>query len=156
MYDSQSGYKLLNLLQTIKSPMTAPTIPPVEKKLWSNLWKVKTLPKVRHLMWRALAGALAVSERLASRGINVDATCKVCQAQPVTICHVLFHCPVAKEVWRLSGFPIPPNGFSSNSVFLNFHHLLESCKKSHLSEKTRLVFPVDSLAFMEIKEPLRV
>lgn len=141
MYDSQSGYKLLNLIQTIERPMTASNLPPVERNLWSNLWKVKTLPKVRHFMWRALAGALAVSERLASRGINVETTCKVCQSQPETICHVLFHCPVAKEVWRLSGFPIPAEGFSTNSVFLNFHHLLESCKKRHLPEKTRLVFP---------------
>lgn len=102
---------------------------------------MKTLPKVRHFMWRAQAGALAVSERLASRGINVDATCKVCLAQPETICHVLFHCPVAKEVWSLSSFPIPRTGFSSNSVFLNFHHLLETCKKRQVTEKTRLVFP---------------
>lgn len=67
-YDSQSGYKLLNLLHTIENPMIVPTLPPIEKKLWSNLWKVKTLPKIRHSMWRALAGALAVSERLGTRG----------------------------------------------------------------------------------------
>lgn len=59
-----------------------------------------------------------------------DATCKVCLAQPETICHVLFHCPVAKEVSRLSGSPCPSAGFSSNSVFLNFHHLLETCKRN--------------------------
>lgn len=115
--------------------------PPIETKLWSNLWKVKTLPKIRHFMWQALAGALAVSERLGTRGINIDATCMMCLAQPETISHVLFHCPVAKEVWRISGFPTPPAGFARNSVFLNFHHLLETSKKSRLEEKTRLVFP---------------
>ncbi|KAH0893393.1 hypothetical protein HID58_055822, partial [Brassica napus] len=39
-YDSQSGYKLLNLLHTIENPMTVPTLPPIETKLWSNLWKM--------------------------------------------------------------------------------------------------------------------
>ena len=65
----------------------------------------------------------------------------MCIAQPETISHVLFHCPIAKEVWRISGFPIPPAGFARNSVFLNFHHLLETSKKSRLEEKNRLVFP---------------
>lgn len=45
-YDSQSGYKLLNLLHTIENLMIVLTLPPIEKKLWSNLWKVKTLPKI--------------------------------------------------------------------------------------------------------------
>ncbi|KAG2265571.1 hypothetical protein Bca52824_072650 [Brassica carinata] len=128
LYDSQSGYKLLHLLQIVENPLAAPSLPPIEKRLWSNLWKVKTMPKIRHFLWRALAGALAVAERLRSRGIPVETTCKLCHAQPETICHVLFHCPVAKEVWRLSEFPMPAAGFSTNS-------------RSRLEERTRLVFP---------------
>ncbi|KAG2246693.1 hypothetical protein Bca52824_086321 [Brassica carinata] len=132
---------LLHLLQIVENPLAAPSLPPIEKRLWPNLWKVKTMPKIRHFLWRALAGALAVAERLRSRGIPVETTCKLCHAQPETICHVLFHCPVAKEVWRLSEFPMPAADFSTNSVFLNFHHLLETCKRSRLEERTRLVFP---------------
>ncbi|XP_013594838.1 PREDICTED: uncharacterized protein LOC106303003 [Brassica oleracea var. oleracea] len=98
VYDSQSGYTLLHLLQTVENPVAAPSLPPIEKRLWSNLWK------------------------------------------PETICHVLFHCPVAKEVWRLSEFPTPAAGFFTNSFFLNFHHLLETWadeiwKKSQLESE---------------------
>lgn len=36
-YDSQSGYKLLNLLQQSENPMYVSNLPHIEKKLWSNL-----------------------------------------------------------------------------------------------------------------------
>ena len=48
VYDSQSGYTLLHLLQTVENPVAAPSLPPIEKRLWSNLWKVKIMPKIRH------------------------------------------------------------------------------------------------------------
>ena len=139
-YDSQSGYKLLEHLQTISSP-EAPSLPPVEKRLWSNIWKVKTLPKIRHFMWRALAGALAVATRLRTRGIQIDPSCKMCHAHPETICHILFHCHTTKEVWRLSNITLPPAGFSMNSVFLNFHHLMDVCRRSTSSDTSSKYFP---------------
>ena len=36
-YDSQSGYKLSNLLQQSENPMYVSNLPLIEKKLWSNL-----------------------------------------------------------------------------------------------------------------------
>ncbi|XP_048599926.1 uncharacterized protein LOC125580030 [Brassica napus] len=131
----------------------APSLPPIEKRLWPNLWKVKTMPKIRHFLWRALAGALAVAERLRSRGIPVETTCKLCHAQPETICHVLFHCPVAKEVWRLSEFPMPAADFSTNSVFLNFHHLLETWAEE-IWRKSQLEFEAWNAANVGDKEDI--
>ncbi|CAD5330779.1 unnamed protein product [Arabidopsis thaliana] len=106
LYNSQSGYKLLEALPEHQEfPITS--LPPIEKKLWSRLWKVQTMPKIRHFMWKALAGALAVSDRLQSRGIHIDLTCKMCGKETETICHVLFHCHVAKQSWGLSNIPAP-------------------------------------------------
>lgn len=100
-YNSQSGYKLLEHMQNNVNPDT-PSFPPVERRLWSNIWKMKTLPKIRHFIWRALTGALAVAMRLHMRGIQMDSACKACHSHPETICHILFHCTTAREVWRLS------------------------------------------------------
>ncbi|KAG5402043.1 hypothetical protein IGI04_016650 [Brassica rapa subsp. trilocularis] len=48
----------------------------------------------------------------------------VCGQDSETICHVLFHCKTAKEVWDKSRFPLPSAGWSQNSdtaVWLNLH-----------------------------------
>ncbi|XP_013658904.1 uncharacterized protein LOC106363756 [Brassica napus] len=98
-YDSKSGYKLLESIQELQSPTPQP-LPPLEKKLWSDLWKTKTSPKLRHFLWRALSGALAVKERLRSRGINLDTTCPLCGLHQETICHLV----KIKELDNLRGY----------------------------------------------------
>ena len=88
-----------------------------------------------------MSGALTVKQRLCSRGIPVDSTCPRCRRCPETICHVLFHCDLAKEVWSLSKFPLPPAGFSSTSVWLNMYHLLSASKRLPVDTSVRLSFP---------------
>ncbi|KAG2328286.1 hypothetical protein Bca52824_011014 [Brassica carinata] len=139
-YSSKSGYKLLETLQEVNNPSLV-TLPPLEKRLWSNLWKVKTLPKIRHFLLKALAGALAVADQLRNRGLHIDPICRGCQSAPETICHVLFHCHTACEVWRLSGFPLPPVGFSLNSVVLNFQHLIHYSRSQTIPQHICLMFP---------------
>lgn len=139
MYSTKSGYKLLETIQEVT--IHPQTMPLMEKRLWSNLWKVKTLPKLRHFLWKALAGALAVADRLRTRGLQIDPICKVCQSAPETICHVLFNCRTAQETWRLSGFPLPPTGFSPNSVLLNLQYLLQCSTKKSIPQHFRLLFP---------------
>lgn len=75
------------------------------------MWKLKTLPKIHHFLWCILHGALAVAERLRSRSLNVDVACKACGQGPESICHVLFHCPTASEVWRLAQIDHLASGF---------------------------------------------
>lgn len=140
VYNSKSGYKLAETLQ-LNQNGSASSLPPIEKRLWRDLWKTKTTPKIKHFMWRALSGALAVKQGLRSRGIVLDTTCPQCGTAAETICHVLFHCETAKEVWALSQIPLPPGGFALNSVWLNFYHLLSVCKKSPLDSAAVLSFP---------------
>ncbi|CAH2079715.1 unnamed protein product [Thlaspi arvense] len=90
---------------------------------------------LKHFLWKSLGGALQ------SRHIPIDGTCSSCEESIETICHALFECRVAKNVWRLSGFPLPASGFSPTSVFLNVHHLLTASKKSDTAIGIRLAFP---------------
>lgn len=84
---------------------------------------------------------MAVKERLTTRGIQIDTTCSNCSRESESICHMLFVCEKAKEVWDLANIPLPQNGFSRNSVFLNFLHLLKIYNSNEGDPNTRSVFP---------------
>lgn len=110
---------------------------PMEQSL-----EIKTTPKIRDFLWRALWDVLAVKERLQSTGTSLDSICQSCDSMvPESICHVLFSGDVAKETWKLSNIPLPFSVFSSNSVFSNIHHLLTCSQKSHLYPSIRFIFP---------------
>lgn len=122
-YTSQSGYKFSETLENFHHPPNI-TTSPIEKQLWRAIWKTKAPAKLKHFLWKALSGALAVKERLRSRHIPVDPTCVSCGAPSESICHVLFQCPTAAETWALSGIPLPTHGFSHGSVFLTLFHMV--------------------------------
>ncbi|KAH0872181.1 hypothetical protein HID58_069543, partial [Brassica napus] len=57
-----------------------------------------------------------------------------------SICHLLFSCPFATEVWDRSGVQLPLNGFSRSYVFLNVYHLIfANGRRSHYTQNK--VFP---------------
>lgn len=97
-YDSKSGYKLIEAAAELHSGFSQ-SLPPLETQLWRKLWKTKTSPKLRHFLWRVLFGALAVKSQLRCRGITLDTTFSWCRQGPESICHVLFHCSTAQQVW---------------------------------------------------------
>nr|VDC93315.1 unnamed protein product [Brassica oleracea] len=139
-YSSQSGYKLTETLTSLNSSHHH-GLPPVEKMLWKSIWKLQTSPKIRHFVWRELAGALAVSDQLRSRGLQVDTTCKSCGMGRETICHTLFSCSTARDVWSAASLPLPPRGLSTNSVFLNLHHLLACTRSRDITVKLKRSIP---------------
>ena len=69
-YTSKSGYKFLEIAAASLN-FTEPAVSALEKKLWSELWKTKTSPKLRHFLWKILSCALAVRARLRTRGPEV-------------------------------------------------------------------------------------
>ncbi|KAF2575475.1 hypothetical protein F2Q70_00000542, partial [Brassica cretica] len=140
IYIPRSGYHLTETLVALQAPDNC-VIPPVEKKLWSNIWKIKAPSKLKHFFWRSLSGALAVKERLQTRGIQIDATCQSCGAGTESICHVFFLCNKAQHMWELANIPIPPAGFSANSVFLNIYHLVGVMNNSKLEMSIRRAVP---------------
>lgn len=92
-------------------------------------------------MWKTLSGALAVSDSLKSRGMKVDFKCQICGSDPETINHILFTCPMARQVWALSNFPSMIGGYSSSSIYANFYHLLMVYEDKRVPFEIRRIFP---------------
>ncbi|XP_042944602.1 uncharacterized protein LOC122278481 [Carya illinoinensis] len=57
----------------------------------------------RSRLGNALKGILPTRQNLVQRKIIEDATCNICHGDVETVCHVLWSCPAASDVWAESG-----------------------------------------------------
>lgn len=71
---------------------------------WKQVWRIDDPPKLRHFLWRARKGGLAVTERLKARHIITDATCPVCGGADESIIHAIFFRTNARIIWDSSTF----------------------------------------------------
>jgi ribonuclease HI len=71
-----------------------------EKQMWSTLWKLNVMPKVRVSWWRVLRGILPVETVLKHRHIAEISRCKICLAMDEDLMHALIHCEHARRFWE--------------------------------------------------------
>jgi hypothetical protein len=50
-------------------------------------------------LWGACKNILLTKENLCKRGVIKEDTCIFCQRETETVCHILWECPLAKDVW---------------------------------------------------------
>ena len=83
----------------------------------SEIWQLKSSPKTKIFLWKAMKGALPVGENLRVRRIMTDAVCPFCGEDETTV-HLFFHCTFAQQVWELGPFktPIAANRIASFKV----------------------------------------
>lgn len=117
-YTTKSGYAVAKLNTEAE---------PFDQFDWKKrIWQVNTSPKLRHLLWKATAGALPVGSAIQNRGMAIDANCKRC-GELETELHVLFECPFAKRVW--SQLPCMHSPSSRPQLPNSVMNLIESCSK---------------------------
>jgi len=100
--------------------------------MFVKVWNLQTVPKNKNFLWRLLNGAIAVEDRLQTRGIESADGCLMCGEEKETINHIMFQCTLARQVWAFSLVPSPLNGFGS-SIFTNMCHLLDMSKNPCLT-----------------------
>lgn len=122
VYNVKTGYELSSKRAHKRLFFEAGEFPSINPIL-DNIWLLKISSKIQVFLWKAVKGAIAVEDRLRSRGIHVNDGCYMCAEEFETVNHILFQCPVARQVWALSNVPSPCEGFGS-SVFTNMYHLL--------------------------------
>ncbi|KAK9988335.1 hypothetical protein SO802_028574 [Lithocarpus litseifolius] len=70
------------------------------------IWKLKVLPRIQSFIWMCFHNSIATRERLASRGLQVDTVCPMCNLHPETIIHLLRDCHVAASCWQSLGMGV--------------------------------------------------
>lgn len=81
-----------------------------------------------------------MEDRLRTRGIKIADGCSMCGEENETINHILFQCPLARQVWAVSLTPSTGNGFGK-SVFANLNHILQVAQSKDLPHQLRTVTP---------------
>lgn len=75
------------------------------------VWKILSLPKIKHLLWQCCHFSIAVKATLNERGMGIPPVCPVCNSKLETIVHALRDCPKAKCFWNSLMPPLTPNIF---------------------------------------------
>ena len=139
LYTVKSGYDLSssqNHKEMFHKAQEQPSVNPI----FQGIWSLYIAPKIKIFLWKAVKGAVAVEERLRTRGIRINDGCSICPEENETINHVLFQCSLARQVWALSLMQSPPSGFG-NSIFTNMNHVLHNCKNQSILRLMRYASP---------------
>lgn len=121
-FSVKSAYWLACDLKTKMNHPEVLALPSVNP-LKDQVWKVKTVPKIRIFLWKVLNEALPVASALMKRGMKTDQRCQTCGFEGEDINHVLFTCHVARQAWAMSEIPSAPNGFHPSSIYENINYL---------------------------------
>jgi hypothetical protein len=64
---------------------------------WSNIWRVPTPPKAKHLLWRICRDCLPTRTRLRNRYVQCPEECPLCLTHVEDDWHLFFNCEAVKE-----------------------------------------------------------
>lgn len=93
---------------------------------------------MKHMLWRIVSKALPICSRLVKRGMNIDPYCPRCHKEEESICHVLFKCPYANIIWRLSNTPLLSMHQFTNDVEENISLLVNCYHNTGFTEQQKL------------------
>lgn len=69
----------------------------------TNVWNVKTSPKVKFFLWKLVSKSLSVGNRLVTCSVNDDAYCKRCGEREYEV-HIFLTCSHITQLGRFSLF----------------------------------------------------
>ncbi|CAA7054860.1 unnamed protein product [Microthlaspi erraticum] len=108
--------------------------------LKQRAWSIQTTSKIQNFLWKVLNGTISVADKLQERGMMVDNYCQACGVIGESINHLLFTCTVSRQIWAMSDFPFPENGFGE-SIYANIYHLMSQCQNERLHKDIKKRFP---------------
>nr|XP_023906578.1 uncharacterized protein LOC112018299 [Quercus suber] len=67
--------------------------------VWKKIWKIWTLNKIRHFIWRAAKDSLPTKQNLQARHLPISQVCDGCGDHTEMTLHRLWLCDQARSVW---------------------------------------------------------
>ena len=99
MFTVRSAYQVaLKLKESVQAEHSRAV---TDRAVWKKIWTLHVPPKVRMFVWRACSNILPTRENLHRRKIKVDPQCEVCCQKTESTGHLLWECPLARNVWAL-------------------------------------------------------
>ncbi|XP_041026997.1 uncharacterized protein LOC121267211 [Juglans microcarpa x Juglans regia] len=77
-----------------------------EKKGWSDIWRLKIPGVTKLFIWKALNNCLPTRRNLYRRKVIENPNCPICNRYEETICHALWSCDAAVDVWAKGSSPV--------------------------------------------------
>jgi hypothetical protein len=98
----------------------------IKNPVWEILWKLRIPAKIKIFGWKALHGLILGMGVLANRNIKVSPRCPICKKGFEDICHLMFTCNRAKQIWKSLGLDevIDKSLLLDTSGFVVFEELL--------------------------------
>ncbi|KAK9988426.1 hypothetical protein SO802_028665 [Lithocarpus litseifolius] len=97
----------------------------LDQKMWKRIWSINVPPKVRTFIWRACSNILPTKTNLFQRKMRVNPTCSMCGQHVETTEHILWECPLARNVWALVRGRIQKTSSLVSSFFLLTRQMME-------------------------------
>ncbi|KAK9913636.1 hypothetical protein M0R45_037446 [Rubus argutus] len=117
-YTVRSGYHFLhNPIATIPKSSSSHGI---NKKVWSIIWGIDTLPKIKHFLWRVLTNSLPTGLNLYRRKLLKSPICSICGEFEESVEHCILLCAWTECTWFGSslGLLIPKQAITTFDAWL--------------------------------------
>jgi len=59
------------------------------------IWKLRTSPRAKSLVWKIMLDIVSVISKLVERGMQINAVCWLCALKEESCEHVFYQCPIA-------------------------------------------------------------
>ncbi|XP_028755351.1 uncharacterized protein LOC114714752 [Neltuma alba] len=121
IYNVRAGYRLSHAATNGRIMATRASVSrKVEPSIWSAVWKLKVIPKIRSFIWRILNNALASKDALFKRKCATNPVCPVCGDDTETLEHLFLLCEWVKVAWlgSVMGLNISPLNIQNISFWL--------------------------------------
>lgn len=102
------------------------------KPTWKKFWTLNVPLKVRTFMWRTCSNNLPTRDNLRRRKVHVTEGCGLCQQTLETTGHILWECPLARNVWALVKGKIQKCSNEARDFFLLFGFMVQSLNQQGL------------------------
>lgn len=111
-----------------------------EEAKWTSMWKLKILPKVKNMLWRACTDCLPTAEALWKKFVPCRLECIHNDADMESTLHIFAECGVARACFRVAKLNIQLEGFTLNIQLEGFtdfkewfgHNLSSLCTEKQI------------------------